>query len=499
MTRTLLALALACAACSDGSSYIVVTVTSGTPLTLNSLDVTVTNAGMMAKTQVAPGAPFTIPPDATFALKFDKVRSGSVTVDVHAIGSNGQLASKSGIVDIAQGGTVSLLLELTPSKGDLGVLDLAQLDSGIDAAVEIDMAQQVDLVMADLSRRRTLSFAPAVSYQVGMQPGVVAVGDFNGDQKLDLAETNLTSKTLGVLLGNGDGTFGAPVYLNVGNAPWGLQIADFNGGAVDVAVEDIANASVSIFLGNGDGTFVSAGATATGLKYTDSGVAADFNGDKKVDLVVTARGSGVVAFLSGKGDGTFLAPATSTTNSAPYAVVARDYDGDGFLDIVVGSNDTSKVVTLLLGKGNGLFQAPANYAVGSDANAVGTADLDGDGILDVFSANYDDNNLSLLFGKGNTVFKPAQNLASGGGPSSVIAADLDHDGSLDLVSADAVDDKLSVFLASGAGTFAAPVRFSTGASPKSVAAEDFNGDGLLDLVVANYNSQSLGVLINTSK
>jgi hypothetical protein len=104
-------------------------------------------------------------------------------------------------------------------------------------------------------------FQSVVNYGVGSGPSLVAIGDFNGDGKADLAVTNFTSGNVSVLLGNGDGTFKPSVNFAVGINPSSVAIGDFNGdGKADLVVANTANGqgNLSVLLGNGDGTFQSA-------------------------------------------------------------------------------------------------------------------------------------------------------------------------------------------------------------------------------------------------
>jgi hypothetical protein len=110
----------------------------------------------------------------------------------------------------------------------------------------------------------------------------VAVGDFNGDGKADLAVGH--SGGVSVLLGNGDGTFSAPVTFGAGRFHVSVAVGDFDGdGKLDVAVFNRGN--VWVLLGNGDGTFPAAAAFGAGYGPR-SGTVGDFNGDGKPDLAV---------------------------------------------------------------------------------------------------------------------------------------------------------------------------------------------------------------------
>jgi uncharacterized protein (DUF2141 family) len=149
--------------------------------------------------------------------------------------------------------------------------------------------------------------------------------------------------------------------LNAGSQ--GVVAADFNGdGKLDLAINAFVNGEQEIFilLGNGDGTF---GAPAeygpVGESYP---VLGDFNGDGKLDLAVAGNPNNNVSVLLGNGDGTFAAPLSSaTTYEANGLVSAGDFNADGNLDLAV---TTSGGVSVLLGKGNGTFQPPELYSPG---------------------------------------------------------------------------------------------------------------------------------------
>src|SRR5262245_57020125 len=130
----------------------------------------------------------------------------------------------------------------------------------------------------------SLTFAPAVHYGAGTIPVSVAVGDFNGDGKPDLATANRDSGSVSVLLGKGDGTFQSAVNYGAGFSPVRVAVGDFNGdGKQDLATANFLDLTVSVLLGQGDGTFQSAVHYAPGS--TPTGVAVgDFNGDGKQDL-----------------------------------------------------------------------------------------------------------------------------------------------------------------------------------------------------------------------
>ncbi len=189
-------------------------------------------------------------------------------------------------------------------------------DGNPDLAVANSSSGNVSVLLGDGAG----SFGAATNYAAGTFPDGIAVGDFNGDGNQDLAVSDATCGSCGtfdIFLGNGDGTFGAATSFAAGINTRSIAVGDFNGdGKQDLAETIHDGDNVAVFLGNGDGSFDSGThyATALGARFVAIG---DFNGDGKQDLVVaTDFSSGNVSVLLGNGDGTFGAATSFPTGAS---------------------------------------------------------------------------------------------------------------------------------------------------------------------------------------
>jgi hypothetical protein len=233
------------------------------------------------------------------------------------------------------------------------------------AVADVNLDGKLDLVVANedgtvsvLLGKGDGTFAAAVAYDSGgMDPESVAVADVNGDGKPDLliancADSACANGTVDVLLGNGDGTFLAAVsYSSGGTQAISVAVADVNGdGKPDLVVANYyPSSSIGVLLGNGDGTFQAAVTYASGGQEPASVAVADVNGDGKPDLIV-ANIAYDVGVLLGNGNGTFQAAADYSSGGLfPQAVAVSDVNGDGEPDLVVANAGGTITMT---GEGN---------------------------------------------------------------------------------------------------------------------------------------------------
>lgn len=343
----------------------------------------------------------------------------------------------------------------------------------------------------------SVNFKPYTSNS-GQTPGNVYSVDLNNDGITDLVQDTGEGKAgFTVSLGNGDGTFKAPVLysepsgVGLGTAP--LVLADFNNdGKVDVAAVQ-PNNQIAVFLGNGDGTFQSPKLSSitlpSGWIFGSGGAAVgDFNGDGKEDIVAwtdnyqsgTGTNNGVTALyvLQGDGAGGFSTPRLVLNGpqwSTDFHVFVGDFDADGKADLAVDpytSNSEGNVQTttvhVLYGNGDFTFDDTTPLIENGDT-WISVGDLNSDGLTDIAALNggYSLNqSVIFLYGTTSRTFKTYSMKMPNG--SSYVAG------------------------ASGA---------TTDRYFQQLVMGDFNGDGHMDLVALalnnSFNAYYLDLLLGT--
>jgi len=392
-------------------------------------------------------------------------------------------------------------------------------------ALSLDCSAVLLMVLissAQMSAAAGTIFLGKASCDGGNGAGPIAVADVSGDGKPDFVVLQDGAE---VWLGNGDGTFQkAQNYQSGGYAPLSIAIADVNGdGKPDLLVghycfsaSDCSSGSVGVLVGNGDGTFRTAQNYDSGGYAATSIAVGDVDGDGKPDVLVlnfcesssAACLNSLISVLRGNGDGTFQASQTySSGGRFAHSFAVADVNGDGKLDLLVANQCAVGCqppglgnIAVLLGNGDGTFLPALNYDSGGlNAYSIAVGDVNQDGKADLLVANQCVNSSSdcglgpgeagVLLGNGDGTFQAAKTYNSGGvGAFSVIAGDMNGDGKPDLLMLNGCTNGFcangSVLLGNGDGTFQGAINFDSGAFADWAAVADVDGDGKLDLLTS---------------
>ncbi len=342
-------------------------------------------------------------------------------------------------------------------------------------------------------RRGSELYVSTFSLSVASHNSEIAVGDFNGDSIPDVAMVTSAENRTYVLLGVGDGTFGAPRVLAVGNAPTSPVIADFNGdGSDDLAFVNSGTGKVSVLPGNGDGDFLTAIDTTIGGTLTQL-AASDLTGDGRVDVAVISASEDRVLVLPGSGNGLFGTPRRHYAGTVPMDLVVADFNGDGMMDLAVSSNaDTQRGgpgrINVLLGVN------PAPTAVVLDATPTSTtlsqpvtltATVSPSVATGLITFNDGATPLGSVTVTGGQATFQTRLLGSG---THLIAAVFSGDGTIYGPSASA--PAVVTVAAADVPAFAPEVALSPSAASQ-VAQADFNNDGITDLVLCGFQATVL--------
>lgn len=352
------------------------------------------------------------------------------------------------------------------------------------------------------------------SLPAGYIPTAVATGDFNNDGNPDFVVANGGDNTLWFYFGKGDGTFNLPTILPItkGKTPIWITTADLRGvGRTDIIIAEPDSNSVGVFLGNGDGTFVESSIAVPDSLYTLT--VGDFNHDGKLDIVVATSGANSSPYfvvLPGKGDGTFGQPILTPAIGAIFWVSTADLNGDGFPDLVeTNAGVDFLAVQVFLNNGDGTFSQGQVIAQNYFFQNLGTLLFDGDedGKLDAVVA---DTSGTLWFYHGNgdgTFSTDPGNFPIGDVPFGMAASDVNGDGHMDVVLAGTfvgdleaygveAGDQICVLQGDGNGNFNPPTVYRGDSSSYALAVADFNRDGHPDVVTANQYNDSATPFLN---
>ena len=390
-------------------------------------------------------------------------------------------------------------------------------------------------------------YQPKVDFGAGTVPYALAAGDLDGDGKPDLVTVNSSANTLSILRNISaagsitTASFAPKVDLATGVDPRAIAIGDVDGdGKLDIAVTNLRSATVSVYRNVSAPGSITAASFATRVDFSTganpiSVAIGDLNGDGKSDLAVTNLTDGTVSVLRNTATAGSLTPSSfaarinyitsNNVGATPRSVAIGDLDGDGKSEIVIANEGFNSpgsygTVTILRNTtpdngaiGATSFNERLENPAGFGSNCVAIGDLDGDNKPDLAVSGYGSNDITVL--RNNFIpgvfdyysFAYGFPYSTGPQPFFVAIADADGDGRPDLISANAGSGSLTVLRniipTGNTGTsdrgftyedFEQKKNFPTGGYPVYVAAGDLDGDGTAELATANAGTNSVSVL-----
>lgn len=444
---------------------------------------------------------------APTAVAFNAPAHDVRAADMNRDGILDAVAATSTDVEVALGngdGTFAAPITATLNATTSAGLSVADFDG--DGVLDVAVTRPSSSSLAIFYGKGDGTLRPLVNVLLGSQLGSTSAADFDGDGHPDVAVVTNTNGGGGALYVAHtvvppfcDPLFEGPSSgLSEFSGTAGLAVVDVNqDGKPDAVTTERFRGQVSVVLGLGNGTFGASTPYPVGA-LPQSLVAGQFDPDSETDLAVVNTNSNSVSVLPGATNGTFGSSTDYGVGTYPVQLVSGDLDHDAGIDLVAVNPMTGNV-SVLLGNGDDTFEPARNTDAGVSPVALALADVDHDGWVDVVTANQKD--LSVLLNLGDGVLAPAVHLGPVEAPKGIAAADLDGNGWADLVVCHGADAGVSIYSNDG-GTLIETARYATlsplPATPVPCQAPiigDINGDQRPDLLVANNNGHSVGVLL----
>lgn len=341
----------------------------------------------------------------------------------------------------------------------------------------------------------------AIELPLGPGGDYAAAADVDDDGRPELLVTRRDAGELACFPNDGNGVFGRPVRTPAGNEPVGLAPADFDGdGRMDVAVANHETDHLTLLLGDGRCGFTEAPSSPLHLRvrpHVHAVATADLDGDGRADLVVDARESEGLMVLRGLGKARFENEGVFVPMGGdPYrGMIVADLDGDGSSDL---ATPNPREIGIALSRGDGSLQFESSRPVSADTPfGLATDDFDGDGRVDlVAGSGQSSDGVEVFLGEGGGGFRPHPDspFPFETGAKAMAAGDFDADGYDDAVAASYSASELLVLM--GGPRSMTAVRLPGFEHPWGLAVADFNGDRYDDLAVVDQGGTEITVFMS---
>ena len=337
------------------------------------------------------------------------------------------------------------------------------------------------------------TFADAVDYDLYNNIDEIAVVDIDGDTDLDLVAT--TSGYISVFKNNGDGTLAARVEYASGTSwCYGIRAADIDADTdMDMVLANYNGETMVTMFNDGTGEYDSLITYSIG-GYTTQVAVGRFDDNDSPDIATVSRTGNKFTVQFNNGDGTYSDTSLYPTGSGPWAIEAADLNGDTFDDLIVTAPQI-EVVYVYMNNGDGTFtldqEIESRY---SYEMTIGDYDQDGD--IDIVLPDEESRTLRVMYNDGDGQFLTPAGIPLGHKATSVRTGDFNDDTWIDFAVANFDDDNVLLMLNNGDSTFSSGGTWTVGDGPISLAVADVTGDDVPDVITADLNANTVTVRLN---
>jgi len=386
------------------------------------------------------------------ALSMSSSHGGSAR-NSSSVNNDSPVASESSVAND------EIVIPVGKAPGSIALVDVNH-DGHVDILVANTESENLSVLLGD--GKGHFAAAPGSPFACGKGPNDIAVGDFNGDGNLDLVIANTGTPYLTILLGDGKGGFAASPHSPFDTKSYphvhGVAVGDFNGDEkLDVVTDNWGRNQIMMFTGDGAGNLNLPGKIFNvGKRPYERLRAADFNKDGKMDVVTTDQDQNAVTILLSDGRGGFTEPAGSPFPAGiyPWAVAIDDMNKDGNLDLVTMpydrdiTNPKDLGITVLLGDGKAGFTkmrgSPFSLVGCKGPDRIAIGDLNGDGLRDVVVSCAQSNSLVFFMGTRTGGFEISSRQLKDVGWSGLAVGDLNRDGKDDVVVSNSASGTITI-------------------------------------------------------